>query len=96
MADRVVYQRPPAQGRQRRVAGGVSAAWTTARESGMPESDSAAVEWIIANTINETAPVDLDALASHIVAALEGSGYCIVSRKSLVALLEDSALFSGG
>jgi hypothetical protein len=45
----------------------------------MPESDSAAVEWIIANTINETARGDPDALASRIVAALVAAGYGIRS-----------------
>ena len=35
------------------------------------------VEWIIANTINETAQGDPDALAARIVAALENAGYCI-------------------
>jgi hypothetical protein len=35
------------------------------------------VEWIIANTINETAQGDPDALAARIVAALERAGYSI-------------------
>jgi hypothetical protein len=34
----------------------------------MSEGDSAAVEWIIANTINKTARGDPDALADRIVA----------------------------
>jgi hypothetical protein len=46
-------------------------------ESGMPEGDSAAVERIIANTINETARGDPDALAARIVAALAEAGYRI-------------------
>jgi hypothetical protein len=47
-------------------------------ESGMPESDSATVERIIANTINETARGDPDALAARIVAALAEAGFRIV------------------
>ena len=47
-------------------------------ESGMSEGDSAAIERIIANTINETARGDPDALAARIVAALAGPGYSIV------------------
>jgi hypothetical protein len=47
-------------------------------ESGMPEGDSATVERIIANTINETARGDPDALASRIVAALAEAGYRIL------------------
>jgi hypothetical protein len=35
------------------------------------------VEWIIANTINETAQGDPDALAARIIAALENAGYQI-------------------
>jgi hypothetical protein len=54
----------------------------------MPESDSAAVEWIIANTINETAGGDPDALASRIVAALAAAGYGIVPANGI----EDTAL----
>jgi hypothetical protein len=38
------------------------------------------VEWIIANAINEQARGDPDALAPHIIAALERAGYCITSR----------------
>jgi hypothetical protein len=49
------------------------------KESGMPEGDSAAVERIIANTINETARGDPDALASGIVAALAAAGFLTVS-----------------
>ena len=45
----------------------------------MPEGDSAAVERIIANTINETARGDPDALAARIVAALAEAGFRIVS-----------------
>jgi hypothetical protein len=45
----------------------------------MPESDSAAVERIIANTIKETARGDPDALAARIVAALAEAGFLIVS-----------------
>jgi hypothetical protein len=45
----------------------------------MSERDSAAVERIIANTINETARGDPDALAARIVAALGEAGYPIVS-----------------
>jgi hypothetical protein len=44
-------------------------------ENGM--SDRATVEWIIANTINETAHGDPDALAVRIVAALAAAGYRI-------------------
>jgi hypothetical protein len=44
----------------------------------MSEGDSAAVEWIIANTINKTARGDPDALADRIVAALAEAGYSIV------------------
>jgi hypothetical protein len=44
----------------------------------MPESDSATVERVIANTINETARGDPDALAARIVAALAEAGYRIV------------------
>jgi hypothetical protein len=44
----------------------------------MSEADAAAVERIIANTINETARGDPDALAARIVAALGEAGYGIV------------------
>ena len=44
----------------------------------MPNADTPAAERIIANTINETARGDPDALASRIVAALAEAGYCIV------------------
>ena len=54
----------------------------------MPESDSAAVGRIIANTINETARGDPDALASGIVAALAAAGYGIVPADGI----EDTAL----
>ena len=45
----------------------------------MSEGDSAAVERIIANTINETARGDPDALAARIVVALAEAGYRIVA-----------------
>ena len=44
----------------------------------MPEGDRAAIERIIANTINETARGDPDALATRIVAALAEAGYRIL------------------
>jgi hypothetical protein len=44
----------------------------------MPEADAAAVERIIANTINETARGDPEALAASIVTALDKAGYRIV------------------
>src|SRR5438309_8156395 len=44
----------------------------------MSEANSAAVERIIANTINETARGDPDALAARIVAALGEAGYRVV------------------
>jgi hypothetical protein len=43
----------------------------------MSETDPSAVERIIANTINETARGDPDALAARIVGALAEAGYCI-------------------
>jgi len=43
----------------------------------MSEGHSANVEWIIANAINEQARGDPNALAPHIIAALEKAGYCI-------------------
>jgi hypothetical protein len=43
----------------------------------MSEDHSANVEWIIANAINEQARGDPDALAPHIIAALEKTGYRI-------------------
>jgi hypothetical protein len=49
------------------------------KESGMPNGDSAAVERIIATTINETARGDPNALAARIVAALAEAGFRIVS-----------------
>jgi len=52
----------------------------------MSEGHSANVEWIIANVINEQARGDPDALAPHIIAALEKAGYCITP--------EDTALGS--
>jgi hypothetical protein len=54
----------------------------------MPESDSAAVERIISNTINETARGDPDALAARIVAALGAAGYGIIPANGI----EDTAL----
>ena len=53
-------------------------------------SGDRSIEWTIANTINETAHGDPDALASRILAALSKAGYRIVPNKSLIALLEDS------
>ena len=53
----------------------------------MPEGDRAAIEWIIANTINETARGDPDALAARIVAALAEAGFRIVPAN----LREDTA-----
>ena len=54
----------------------------------MQESDSAAVEWIITNTINETARGDPGALAARIVADLAAAGYGIVPANGI----EDTAL----
>jgi hypothetical protein len=54
----------------------------------MSEGDSAAVEWIIANTINKTARGDPDALADRIVAALAEAGYSIVLANGI----EDTAI----
>ncbi len=54
----------------------------------MPKGDSAAIERIIANTINDTARGDPDALAARIVATLTGAGYCIIPANGL----EDTAL----
>ena len=45
----------------------------------MPKVEAQAVERIIANTINETARGDPDALAARIVAALAAAGFRIVS-----------------
>jgi hypothetical protein len=56
----------------------------------MSEADAAAVERIIANTINETARGDPDALAARIVAALGEAGYSIVPANGM----EDTALGS--
>jgi hypothetical protein len=47
-------------------------------ENEMSKADAGAVEQIIANTINETARGDPDALAARIVAALGKAGYRIV------------------
>jgi hypothetical protein len=60
------------------------------KESGMPEGDSAAVERIIANTINETARGDPVGLAARIVATLTEAGFRIVSANGR----EDTALGS--
>jgi hypothetical protein len=62
-------------------------------ESGMSKRDSATVERItveriIANTINETARGDPDALTARVVAALAGAGYGIVPASGI----EDTAL----
>jgi hypothetical protein len=54
----------------------------------MSKGDISAVERIIANTINETARGDPDALASRIVAALAEAGYGIVPANGI----EDTAL----
>jgi hypothetical protein len=56
----------------------------------MSRADVPAVEWIIANTINETARGDPSALAAHIVAALSEAGYRIVPANGI----EDTALGS--
>src|SRR5215472_6579669 len=53
----------------------------------MSEGDIASIERIIANTINESARGDPDALAARIVAALAEAGYRI-------ARLEDTAIGS--
>jgi hypothetical protein len=50
-------------------------------ENGMSERDNATVERTIANTINETARGDPDALAARIVADLAEAGFRIVSAK---------------
>ena len=54
----------------------------------MSERDSTAVERIIANTINDTARGDPDALAARIVAALAEAGYRILPANGR----EDTAL----
>jgi hypothetical protein len=56
----------------------------------MSRADVPAVERIIANTINETARGDPDALAARIVAALGAAGYRIVPANRI----EDTALGS--
>ena len=56
----------------------------------MSKADVAAVERIIANTINERARGDPDALAARIVAALGEAGYRIVPANGM----EDTALGS--
>jgi hypothetical protein len=57
-------------------------------ENGMSERDSATVERVIANTINETARGDPDDLAARIVAALAEAGFRIVAASGR----EDTAL----
>ena len=54
----------------------------------MSKGEASAVERIIANTINETARGDPDALAARIVAALAEAGYRIVPANGI----EDTAL----
>jgi hypothetical protein len=54
---------------------------------GMSEADAAAVERIVANTINEKARGDPDALAARVVAALGEAGYRIVPAN----VIEDTA-----
>ena len=54
----------------------------------MSKVEAPAVERIIANTINETARGDPDALAARIVAALAEGGYGIVPANGI----EDTAL----
>jgi hypothetical protein len=54
----------------------------------MSKVEASAIKRIIANTINETARGDPDALAARIVAALAGAGYGIVSANGT----EDTAL----
>jgi hypothetical protein len=44
------------------------------------------IEWIIANAINEQARGDPDALAPHIIAALEKAGYRITPATDDTAL----------
>jgi hypothetical protein len=52
----------------------------------MSEGHNANVEWIIANAINEQARGDPDALAPHIIAALEKAGYRITPATEDTAL----------
>jgi len=49
----------------------------------MSRTDVPAVERIIANTINETARVDSDALAARVIAALGEAGYRIVPANGI-------------
>src|SRR6516162_5354785 len=51
---------------------------TATRRAEMPKVEAPAVERIIADTINETARGDPDALAARIVAALAEAGYRIL------------------
>jgi len=60
-------------------------------EKSMAEEHSRAVEWIIANTINEAARGDPAEHATHIVAALEREGYRIAA---MTPGTEDTALGS--
>jgi hypothetical protein len=55
-------------------------------EADMSEGHSANVEWIIANEINEQARGDPDALAPHIITALEKAGYRIAPATEDTAL----------
>jgi hypothetical protein len=55
----------------------------------MAEEPIRAVEWIIANTINEVARGDPAELATHIVAALDREGYSIAA---ITPGTEDTAL----
>ena len=57
-------------------------------EIGMSKGDSTTVERIIANTINETARGDPDALAARIIATLAEADFRIVSANGI----EDTAL----
>ena len=59
-----------------------------ARRAECRKSIASAVERIIANTINETARGDPDALAARVVAALAAAGFRIVSANGR----EDTAL----
>src|SRR2546421_7709821 len=52
----------------------------------MSEGRNANVEWIIANAINEQARGDPDALAPHIIAALEKAGFRITQATEDTAL----------
>jgi hypothetical protein len=64
----------------------------------MSERDTSQIEWIIANTINQEARGDPDALAVRIVAALADAGYRIAPVNVIPILplrgAEDTALGS--